>query len=107
MKKPKENFLRLALQDHSIRWDKLFKKKVLAVFIFLFFCSFSFAQKQITGVVKDAANGTAIEGVSILKNQVPITQTNANGEFSIEATIGDSLRFTAIGMQPVSQTVDQ
>ncbi len=83
------------------------KEKFLMLLLFLSIPFFAFSQKQITGVVKDASNGAAIEGVSVLKNRVPVTQTNANGEFVVSANVGDSLTFTAVGKQIVNQAVDQ
>lgn len=82
------------------------KEKLFIMLIFLVLPFLSMAQKQITGVVKNAANGEPIEGVSVLKNRVPITATNANGEFQFSANLNDSISFTAIGYTPISQVVD-
>ena len=84
------------------------KPKGRLFFMLFFLCLpfLSFAQKQITGVVKSASNGEAIEGVSVLKNKVPATATNANGEFQVQANVGDSLTFSAIGWKTVTQVVD-
>ena len=86
-------------------------KKVQQRLLFLlFFFSIpicSFAQKQIRGVVKNGSNGVAIGGVSVLKNKITSTQTNANGEFQVSANVGDSLTFTYVGMKTQSVVVDQ
>lgn len=82
------------------------KEKLLFIMLFLFVPILAFSQRQITGVVKNAANGELIQGVSILKNRVPSTSTNANGEFGIMANVGDSLTFTSVGMKPITQVVD-
>ncbi|MFZ4261386.1 SusC/RagA family TonB-linked outer membrane protein [Sphingobacterium sp. HJSM2_6] len=81
------------------------KEKLFILLLFLVFPFLSIAQKQLTGVVKNAANGEPIEGVSVLKNRVPITASNANGEFQLSANLGDSIQFTAIGYKPISQVV--
>ena len=82
------------------------KEKLLFFLLILLAPFLAHAQKQITGVVKSAVNGELIEGVSVLKNKVPSTATNANGEFEIMANVGDSLSFTAIGMKTATQVVD-
>ena len=54
----------------------------------------------IQGVVRDAS-GQPIPGVTVkLKGNTAVTLTNINGQFSIEANIGDVLVFTFIGYQP-------
>lgn len=58
-------------------------------------------QRNITGVVLDKANYTPIPGVSVSsKNKAVIT--DATGKFSIEASVGDNLTFSYVGMQPVT-----
>ncbi|QBR10714.1 SusC/RagA family TonB-linked outer membrane protein [Sphingobacterium sp. CZ-2] len=82
------------------------QNKLLVLLIFLTLPFLSMAQRQITGVVKNATNGAPIEGVSVSKNQVPQTATNSNGEFQVTANIGDSLSFTGVGFKKISQVVD-
>jgi len=62
------------------------------------------AQNVVKGTVKDAS-GEALPGVSItLKGRAGTgTVTDANGNFSIDASRGDKLVFTYVGMTP--QTV--
>jgi TonB-linked SusC/RagA family outer membrane protein len=55
-----------------------------------------FAQKTITGTVKE--NSTPVPGVTVaVKGTTKITQTNAEGKFSISANPTDILVFTMIG----------
>lgn len=82
-------------------------EKWLFVMLFFLIPSLTFAQKQITGVVKSAVNGDPIEGVSILRNNIPLTASNSNGEFEISANVGDSLSFTSVGLRRLTQVVDE
>ena len=86
---------------------KKVQQKLLFLLFFLTIPILAFSQKQITGVVKSGSNGEAISGVSVLKNKITTTQTNANGEFQISANVGDSLTFTYLGMKTQSMVVDQ
>ena len=55
-------------------------------------------QRTITGNVKDAADGSALPGVSVVvKNTTQGTITSFNGDFSIEAEQGSTLVFSFIG----------
>lgn len=86
---------------------KKVQQKLLILLFFLAIPILVFSQKQITGVVKSGSNGEAIGGVNILKNKITSTQTNANGEFQVIASVGDSLTFTYVGMKTQSIVVDQ
>ncbi|NGM73481.1 SusC/RagA family TonB-linked outer membrane protein [Sphingobacterium sp. SGL-16] len=86
---------------------KKVQQKLLSLLFLLAIPIFAFSQKQITGVVKNGSNGDAIGGVSVLKNKITSTQTNANGEFQLTANVGDSLTFTYVGMKTLSIAVDQ
>lgn len=82
-------------------------KECLILFIlFLLIPFFAFSQKKITGVVKNASTGELIQGVNLMKDKIPITATNSNGEFEITANVGDSITFTSIGLKPIVQVVD-
>ncbi|RKE57510.1 SusC/RagA family TonB-linked outer membrane protein [Sphingobacterium detergens] len=82
------------------------RKEKLFLFLLLFTLPMlSFAQKQLTGIVKDASNGEKIEGVTILKNRVPVTKTNANGEFQLSGIVGDSLVFTFVGKKDETRVI--
>ncbi|WP_159633794.1 SusC/RagA family TonB-linked outer membrane protein [Sphingobacterium composti] len=83
------------------------QQKLLILLFFLTVPIYVFSQKQITGVVKNGSNGELIGGVSVLKNKITSTQTNANGEFQVTANVGDSLTFTYVGMKTQSIAVDQ
>jgi TonB-linked SusC/RagA family outer membrane protein len=52
--------------------------------------------KKISGKVTDE-NRNPLEGVSIAVNDKAVTQTNAEGEFSVDATSQDLLSFTSTG----------
>ena len=64
------------------------------------------AQNIVKGTVKDAS-GEALPGVSItLKGRSGTgTVTDANGNFSIDASKGDKLVFTYVGMTPQTVSV--
>jgi TonB-linked SusC/RagA family outer membrane protein len=62
------------------------KKTVYFLFFFQFFLTSAFAQKSITGTVKDE-KGEALVGVTVkVKGTNSGTATNSNGNFSITAT---------------------
>jgi TonB-linked SusC/RagA family outer membrane protein len=69
--------------------------------------SASFAQtKRIAGYVKDANDGSNMDGVAVFVQGKTIgTTTDSNGEFSINASIGDTLVFTIIGKKDVIEVV--
>ncbi len=77
-------------------------RKLLYLFTFLFAANFTFAQqKTITGTVTGKSNLTPLAGVSIqTKNKT--VQTDAAGKFSIEASTGDNLNFSYVGMKPIT-----
>lgn len=61
-------------------------------------------QKIITGTVSGKTGGEPLQGVSVKsKNQTVIT--DVNGKFSIEATIGETVNLSHVGMKPSSFTV--
>ena len=71
-------------------------KKLLTLAL-LFFISVSFAQISISGSVTDTAN-QPLPGASILiKNTTTGTQTDFDGNFSIEAALGDILVISYLG----------
>ena len=62
-------------------------------------------QKKVTGVVTELS-GEPLIGVSVIVKGTQFgTQTNIDGEFSINAAEGDVLRFTYIGYHPQEVTV--
>jgi len=66
------------------------------LFIHLFCASSLFAQQSITGRVTDAKGPVAGLTVSV-KGTARGTQTDANGSFTIQASQGETLRFSNIG----------
>ncbi|WP_276166052.1 SusC/RagA family TonB-linked outer membrane protein [Zobellia alginiliquefaciens] len=69
--------------------------------------NFNEVQKQITGVVKDNI-GVPLAGVNVLIDGSTIgTQTDFDGQYTIEASAGDILIFSYIGMKTQSLTVGQ
>ena len=77
-----------------------FSSLKIGIFITCFLLSATvFAQqKKITGTVISDLDGKPLAAVSIIiKNSVVGTETNANGEFSIDATSDDVLTFTHTG----------
>jgi len=80
----------------------------ILVVLLLLLHGVSLAQtKRISGVVKDAGDGTLLGGVSLTVQGKSLTaQTDANGEFSVEAAPGDTLVFSFVGKLPVHEAVD-
>ncbi len=64
-------------------------------------------QRTITGNVKDAADGSALPGVSVVvKNTTQGTITSFSGDFSIETEQGATLVFSFIGYKPQEVVID-
>ncbi|MFV0565308.1 MAG: SusC/RagA family TonB-linked outer membrane protein [Flavobacteriaceae bacterium] len=75
-------------------------KKLLQLFmlIFLSIVQYGFAQKTITGVVSN--NAMPLPGVSIvIKGTTQGTSTDFDGNYAINATSGDVLVFSYVGME--------
>jgi TonB-dependent SusC/RagA subfamily outer membrane receptor len=63
--------------------------------------------KSISGVVKDDV-GIGLPGVSVaVKGTLKGTVTDANGEFTMQAAVGDTLTFSFIGKKQFKQVVGQ
>ncbi len=82
------------------------KEKLWLLLLFVAIPLFSLAQKQVTGVVKNATNGEPIEGVSVFRDKISVTSSNANGEFQLQASVGDNLKFSFVGKTTVDYVVD-
>lgn len=83
--------------------------RLFGVFVLLLMLQGSvFAQtKTVSGVVRDAGDGTVLVGVGVaVAHKATSTSTNANGEFIIEAAVGDTLVFSFVGKQRVQEVVD-
>ena len=80
--------------------------KGFAFFLFLLFSASSFAQQgSIKGSVLDES-GSPLPGVSIvIQGTTKGTQTDFDGNFAIDAAIGDELAFSYIGMKPKVVTI--
>ncbi len=86
---------------------KNYLQKLLPLII-LTFCAIqgSSQTKPLTGVVKDAVSGSILSGVTInVKGKDVSTQTNENGEFALEAAIGDTLVFTYVSKKLFEEIV--
>ena len=82
---------------------KIFFRKMLCLMAFLLgTAGMAFSQNTVTGVVEDAA-GPLIGASVLVKGTSVGTITDFDGNFSIEANIGDELEFSYMGY--VSQTV--
>ncbi|MBA2744698.1 MAG: TonB-dependent receptor [Flavisolibacter sp.] len=69
-------------------------------------CTFSFAQTQsVRGIVTDE-KGLPLSGVSVyVKGSTNATQTNSNGQFSLNAPLNAILVFTSVGFETVEAQV--
>lgn len=84
--------------------SKLYAKSCSIVLVMLLSISTLFAQQTVTGRVTDA-NGP-VAGVSVtVAGTNRATQTNATGQYSIQANNGEKLRFTIIGYSSQEITV--
>lgn len=73
--------------------------------ILMFFCSGLYAQqKTVTGTVNSKDLGTPLVGVTVKSNQGTVT-TNANGRFSVAASLNSQITFSYVGMQTLTYTV--
>ncbi len=82
--------------------QKSYLKKMIAGCCLAFFLTLAtltaFAQKRVTGTVKDNETNTGLPGVSILvKGTTRGTVTDADGKYSIEANEGATLVFSSVG----------
>lgn len=75
-------------------------KKVTLLMALILFCSWQFAlaQKNITGTVTDARDGSSIPGVNVVvKGSTTGTTTDLSGKFSVQAKPDQTLQFSFIG----------
>lgn len=76
--------------------------KLILTFFVVICTSLSAFSQQITGTVKDE-NGLPMPGVNVVANKSNhATQTDFDGNFSIEATVGDPITFSMIGYQTLT-----
>lgn len=80
-------------------------KKILGCSFFLFGLTVFAQERIITGTVVDH-NGMPMPGVNIMiQGTNEGTQTNFDGEYSLEASTGDVLVFTFLGTRGVTRTI--
>jgi len=82
-------------------------KKLLLFFVLVFGAYPLLAQsKTVTGTVTDATDGSPLPGVNVLvQGTTTGSQTDFDGNYSIEAASGDVLVFSFLGMKSQSITV--
>ncbi|SFA52470.1 TonB-linked outer membrane protein, SusC/RagA family [Pedobacter suwonensis] len=79
--------------------------RCLSILLLCFITISAFAQKNVTGTVKDASG--PLPGVSVsIKGTSKVTQTDASGKFSINVQQNDILVFTAVGFRRNEVTVN-
>lgn len=81
-------------------------KKLCVLFVFL--CSYTLLaqSKKVTGTVTDLNGGIPLSFVNVLvKGTTNGTQSDFDGNYSIEVSVGDVLSFSYIGMKTTSVTV--
>ncbi len=79
--------------------------KKISVMLFLFATSLLFAQKEVSGVVKDNT-GATLPGVNIVeKGTSNGVSTDANGAYKISVKEGSSLVFSYVGYSKVTKAV--
>ena len=77
-------------------------KRLLMIITGLLFSVIVFAQKKtISGVVLSKTNHTPLSGATIAANN-KVVATDATGKFTIEASAGDLITVTFVGMKPVN-----
>jgi TonB-linked SusC/RagA family outer membrane protein len=77
-------------------------RKIIITAAMFFISIAAFSQgKNITGTVIDKTTKTLLAGVSIQAKNKTVA-TDANGKFSIEASEGDNLVFSHVGMKPMT-----
>jgi TonB-linked SusC/RagA family outer membrane protein len=77
----------------------------LALVLFLFTLTGWSQTRTITGKVVSAEDAKPLAGVSVSLKGKTLTQTNANGEFSITASKGDVLSFSSVGFEGFTASV--
>ena len=82
-------------------------KKTVMLFVLALFTGVLIAQNvTVQGRVTYQADGSPLPGVAVVVAGTTVgTLTDANGAFTIPASMGATLRFTFIGMTPVEATV--
>ena len=76
----------------------------LLLFVFCYVSGFAQTTKIISGVVKNAEDGIVLANVTVA-NKAFLTTTDQNGEFKINAEVGDTLLFSFVGKQDVKEVI--
>ncbi|MEO7049805.1 MAG: SusC/RagA family TonB-linked outer membrane protein [Ferruginibacter sp.] len=80
-------------------------KKFQLLLPMLFAALLSFSQsKTVSGIVTGKSDNAPLSGVTVSSKSATV-QTDANGKFSIEASIGDELSFTYVGATTLTVSV--
>ncbi len=76
-------------------------------YLLFFFSLFPFlpSPRKSLGTVKDAEDKPIPSVTVSIKGKPAATNTSANGQFTIQARVGDTLQFTSINYDPVTQVV--
>src|SRR3546814_14223475 len=92
---------------YSLFDNHLDAMRIIGILFLLLLHGVGVAQtKRVSGVVKDATDGTMLAGVSLsVQGKAISTQTDATGAFSLEAAIGDKLVFSFVGKLPAKAAI--
>ncbi|MGF7140201.1 SusC/RagA family TonB-linked outer membrane protein [Roseimarinus sediminis] len=82
------------------------KRTLLTTILLLSSFVVTFAQQQITGRITSSEDKQGIPGVNVvIKGTSAGTITDIDGNFSLKASVGDTLNISFVGMQPATQAV--
>jgi TonB-linked SusC/RagA family outer membrane protein len=83
------------------------KKKLLFLFMLLGIFQLAWSQeRKVSGKVSAASDGSSLPGITVrIQGSSVVTQTDANGDFSISAQSGDVLQFTGVGYKTVTRAI--
>lgn len=82
-------------------------QKLILVFFLTGFSSLLYAQRAISGSIKDKDSGEALPGVSVLVKGTTIgSVSDLTGSFKINAPDGATLVFSFIGYSPIEKKID-
>jgi TonB-dependent SusC/RagA subfamily outer membrane receptor len=85
---------------------KKIKILLFTVFSLLLSTNMVAQEKSISGTVTSKSDGSAIPGVSVVvQNTTRGTETDFDGKYSIQASVGDVLTFSFVGMKSSSVTI--
>ena len=80
--------------------------RYFTVFFFLLFSTFIFAQSKVKGTIYNESSYTIEPNINIINlTSLKVTHSLADGSFSIEAKVGDTLHFSAEGYRALKLKV--